>query len=81
MVGSGYKRLALITSSKPSNVCNEALEQMEAYYNRAWELTKERAKGNRPMDPYPLANALVARIARLVRLGDEEKAAAAELEN
>jgi len=75
MVGSGYKRLAMIASEKPSNVCNEALEQMENYYRQAWELMKERAKGNRLLDPYPLANALVARIAYLVRSGDEEQAA------
>jgi hypothetical protein len=75
MVGSGYKRLALISSSKPSNVCNEALEQMEKYYRQAWTLTKERAKGNKPLDPYPLINALVARIAFLVRSGDEKQAA------
>jgi len=75
MVGGGYKRLALIASSKPSNVCNRALEQMEGYYRRAWALTKERAKDKKPLDPYPLANALVARFAYLVRLGDEQKAA------
>ncbi len=75
MVGSGYKRLAQITSSKPSNVCNDALAQMEDYYNRAWELTKKQAKGNAQIDPYALTNALVARIARLIRLGDEKKAA------
>jgi hypothetical protein len=75
MVGSGYKRLALIASSKPSKVCNDALEKMEDYYRQAWALTKARAKGNKPLDPYPLANALVARIAYLVRLGDEDKAA------
>jgi len=74
MVGSGYKRLAQIASSKPSNVCNEALEQMEKYYLQAWELTKERARDKNRMDPYPLNNALVAHVARLVRVGDKKTA-------
>jgi len=75
MVGSGYKRLALIASSKPSNVCNNALEQMEVYYRQAWALTKERTSGTRHLDPYPLVNAMVARIAYLVRSGDGVQAA------
>jgi CHAT domain-containing protein len=69
MVGSGYKRLALISSSKPSNVCNGALSQMGDYYHRAWEATPDKPE----KDPYPLTNALVAQIALLLRLGDEQK--------
>ena len=80
MVGSAYKRLALIASRKPSNVCNVALEKMEDYYYQAWELTKRIARGNTPIDPYPLTNALIARIVRLVRLGDAGKVAAARSE-
>jgi CHAT domain-containing protein/pimeloyl-ACP methyl ester carboxylesterase len=69
MVGSGYKRLALIASSKPSNVCNSALQQMGDYYRQAWEKTPDKA----PKDPYPLINALVAQTVLLLRLDGEQK--------
>jgi len=69
MVGSGYKRLAQITSSKPSNVCNKALEQMEDYYRQAWKKIPDKS----PKDPYPLTNALAARTVLLLRLGDAQK--------
>jgi CHAT domain-containing protein/pimeloyl-ACP methyl ester carboxylesterase len=69
MIGSGYKRLAQIASSKPSNMCNSALKQMEEYYRRAWKHTPDKS----PKDPYPLTNALAAQVALLLRLGDEQK--------
>jgi len=70
MIGSGYKRLAQIASSKPSRVCNAALKHMEKYYHQAWDRMPDQVA----KDPYPLVNALVARIALLLRSNDEEKA-------
>jgi CHAT domain-containing protein/pimeloyl-ACP methyl ester carboxylesterase len=64
MVGSGYKRLAHISCDKPSKVCDHALENMEAAYRQAWE-----PKGDKT---YPLANLLVAQIARLLRANDSD---------
>jgi hypothetical protein len=69
LVGSGYKRLARISSGGPSDACEQALEKMEAAYKRAWELDKDT--------PYPLTNALTAQAARLLRAGDAEAIKAA----
>lgn len=64
MIGSGYKRLAQISSDKPSNVCDSALHDMEDFYRRAWE----QAQNN----PYPLTNTLTAKIAQLLRSKEHE---------
>jgi pimeloyl-ACP methyl ester carboxylesterase len=62
MIGSGYKRLALIASSKSSKVCDQALGDMEQAYQLAWD----RA----PNNPYPAANLLAAKVTRLLRTND-----------
>ena len=67
MVGSGYKRLAQISSDKPSKACDQALKKMEIAYKHAWELAKD--------NPYPLTNYLTARVTRLLRAGDLEESA------
>jgi hypothetical protein len=64
MVGSGYKRLALISCDKSPEECERALQKMEEAYKKAWELA--------PHDPYPLTNYLAARVIRLLRAGDPE---------
>ena len=64
MVGSGYKRLAQISSAKPSKVCDQALEEMEAAYNQAWELAKDKS--------YPLTNVLAAKVTRSLRSDDPD---------
>jgi hypothetical protein len=65
MVGSGYKRLAQISGAKPTKACEQALKKMENAYKQAWKLAKE--------NPYPLINALVAKVIRLLRTNDSEE--------
>lgn len=65
MVGGGYKRLAQISSGKPTKACEQALKKMETAYRHAWRLADQ--------DPYPLTNVLVARILRLLRTNDPDE--------
>jgi hypothetical protein len=65
MVGSGYKRLAQISSSRSVKACDEALKEMEIAY--------EHARASAEEDPYPLTNALVAKVILLLRSRDLEK--------
>jgi hypothetical protein len=58
MVGSGYKRLAQISSEVNAKDCTLALKEMENYYDLAWQ-SKE--------DVYPLANALTATLVQILR--------------
>jgi hypothetical protein len=58
MVGSGYKRLAQISSDINAKDCTLALKEMENYYNLAWQ-SKEGV--------YPLANALTATLVQILR--------------
>jgi tetratricopeptide (TPR) repeat protein len=64
MVGSGYKRLALISCDQSPEECDRALQKMEDAYKEAWEKTQH--------NPYPLTNYLTARIIHLLRTGDRE---------
>jgi hypothetical protein len=59
LVGSGYKRLALIAGGRSAKTCEEALKKMEIAYDSAWSCA--------PDDPYPLTNALVAKMILLMR--------------
>jgi CHAT domain-containing protein/pimeloyl-ACP methyl ester carboxylesterase len=65
MIGSGYKRLAQISSSKSSKTCDQALAKMESAYRQAWTLTWDNA--------YPLTNVLAAKVARLLRETEPDK--------
>ena len=65
MVGSGYKRLAQISSHDPSDICNQALEKMETAYKHAWDLEKDNI--------YPLTNVLVAKVIRLLRANNPDE--------
>ena len=65
MVGSGYKRLAQLASGRSSRACDLALKEMETAYDRAWESAKD--------DTYPLTNALVAKVIRILRSSDSEE--------
>jgi hypothetical protein len=65
MVGGGYKRLAQLSSGKSSRACDLALKEMETAYDRAWESAKD--------DTYPLTNALVAKVIRILRSIDPEE--------
>ena len=65
LVGSGYKRLALLSSSKSSKACDLALKEMETAYDSARECA--------PDNTYPLTNALVAKVIRLLRASDPEE--------
>ena len=65
MIGSGYKRLAQISSNKTSKVCNSALQKMEDSYHQAWK-TEES-------NPYPLTNTLVAITVQLLRSSETER--------
>ena len=58
MVGSGYKRLAQISSDINAKDCTLALKEMENYYYLASQ-TKEEV--------YPLANALTATLVQILR--------------
>jgi tetratricopeptide (TPR) repeat protein len=64
MIGSGYKRLALISRGRSQKALEEALNEMEAAYDNAW--------ANAPENPYPLTNALVAKVILLLRSSDSE---------
>jgi len=64
MVGSGYKRLALISCDESPEECDRALQKMEDAYKEAWE----KAQNN----PYPLTNYLAARVIHLLRTADPE---------
>lgn len=72
MLGSGYKRLALITADKSQAACNSALKRMESAYWRAWESEK-------PKTAYPLQNYLVAAIVQMLRSGVRSKDKLTEL--
>lgn len=65
MVGSGYKRLAQISSGKAPKACDLALKEMEGAY--------DYARASSDDDPYPLTNALVAKVVRLLRSGNAEE--------
>ena len=65
MIGSGYKRLAQLSSCKSSKACNLALEKMESAYRRAWELAWDST--------YPLTNVLTAKVTRLLRENDPDQ--------
>ncbi|HET9587352.1 MAG TPA: CHAT domain-containing protein [Anaerolineales bacterium] len=66
MVGSGYKRLARISSENSPDVCDLALKNMESAYKQAWDLAATKT-------PYPLTNHLTAKIARLLRANDPDE--------
>lgn len=70
MVGSGYKRLALICAEKSQKVCDSALKKMETAYLKAWKKTD---------DAYPLRNYLVAAIVQMLRSGVRSKDRLADL--
>ena len=59
MIGGGYKRLAQISRNRSPRALEEALNEMEAAYDNAWK--------SAPKDPYPLTNALVAKVILLLR--------------
>ncbi|HKY55847.1 MAG TPA: tetratricopeptide repeat-containing protein, partial [Anaerolineales bacterium] len=64
IVGSGYKRLARISSGVSVKDCTLALKEMENYYNQAWE----RKEDGHPV-AYPLVNALSTTIVQMLRAG------------
>lgn len=70
MVGSGYKRLALISADRSQAACDSALKKMESAYWKAWKKAK---------DAYPLQNYLVAAIIQILRSGVRPKEKIAEL--
>ncbi|MBN1453645.1 MAG: CHAT domain-containing protein [Anaerolineales bacterium] len=63
MIGSGYKRLAQISSGKTLEGCDSALKDMEKFYDLAWK------KKN---STYPLTNVLTARIVQMLRTSDPD---------
>lgn len=70
MVGSGYKRLALITAERSQKACDSALKKMESAYWKAWKKTD---------DTYPLRNYLAAAIIQMLRSGVQSKDRLADL--
>ena len=62
LIGSAHKRLALISAIQEPGVCEQALEEMEVAYCRAWEMG-----GRKKL--YPLTNHLTAMIVRQLRSG------------
>lgn len=64
MIGSGYKRLAQISSDINAKDCTSALKEMENYYDLAWQYKGEL---------YPLANALTATLVQMLRAGSPDR--------
>jgi tetratricopeptide (TPR) repeat protein len=62
LIGSAHKRLALISANQEPDVCEQALEDMDVAYCRAWEMG-----GRKKL--YPLTNHLTATLVRQLRSG------------
>jgi tetratricopeptide (TPR) repeat protein len=72
MIGSGYKRLALISSEKDPEVCASALREMEKNYNLAYGKKKTA---------YPLTNVLIAKLSTSLRTGRLDSKQSSALKN
>jgi hypothetical protein len=64
MIGSGYKRLAQISSDINAKDCTSALKEMENYYDLAWQNKGEL---------YPLANTLTATLVQMLRASSPDR--------
>ena len=72
LIGSGYKRLAGIASTRNSNVCDKALKDMDEFYSRARKVKVREGA-------YPLTNALTARILQMLRTSDLDRSKLPEI--
>lgn len=71
LIGSGYKRLALVLADRAPAACTSALKTMESAYKKAW--------GGKDGEAYPLKNYLAALILQMLRSGARSKRKLADI--